>query len=54
MDCQINIQHDVSHLPSTDVHVSSMVTAASVQDVVLHCLFTDYIVATDLFSASLA
>ncbi len=48
-DCQINIQSGVTHVPSTNVHVSSMVAAASVQDVALHCRYTDYIVAIDLF-----
>ncbi len=36
------------------IHVPSMVAAASVQDVALHYRHIDYIVATDLFSASLA
>lgn len=44
----------VKHVPSTDLHIPSFFAAASVQDVVLHCRHTDYILATDLFSASLA
>ena len=68
MDCQINIQCVLVHVPRTDLHVprtdlhvpstnvyvTSMLAAASVQNVALYCHYTDYTIAIDLFSASLA